>query len=112
MIMKDISKASKKYKLTESQIRQIVMNSANRIIKESCDMSKYTHFALNKKTGKIGMQWDYKGHEESELKAGKREYFIIDLEDNDKNPKDYTILTKKGLEKKGIDPCDTQNYEG
>ncbi len=109
--MRGIKPKSKTYRLTESQIKQIVMNSAKRIIKESCDLSKNTHFAINKKTGKIGMTWDYSGHDNSELKAGKKEYFNIDLEDNDKNPSDYSIVTKKSLEKKGVDVCDTKNYE-
>lgn len=70
----------------------------------------YTHFAVNKSTGKIVNGWDYSGYEADELKAFKRDYFFVDLEDYGFNPKDYVIYTGKTLKKRGVDPDDNSNW--
>ena len=71
---------------------------------------RYTHFALSKKNNKILNGWDYNGYDVEDLKSGKKEYFINDIIDMDLNPNDITILTKKALERKGINPFDSNNW--
>ena len=63
---------------------------------------KYTHFAVNKKTGKIVTGWDYKGVDKEEIPHWTK----IDLKDMDLKPAEFSILSKAALEKKGIDPFD------
>ena len=70
----------------------------------------YTHFAVNKNTGKIVNGWDYKGISGEELKQFKKDYFITDLVDYGLNAKDYKILTSNSLMKQGIDPNDNNNW--
>ena len=70
----------------------------------------YSHFAVNKDTGKIVNGWDYSDHEPSELRQFKKDYFIVDLEDYGLNPKDYKILTTKSLIRMGIEPDDNNNW--
>lgn len=70
----------------------------------------YTHFAVNKTTGKIVNGWDYSGIEAWELKQFKRDYFIVDLIDYELDPKCYKILTAKSLQRQGIDPFNSDNW--
>lgn len=70
------------------------------------NVPEYTHYAVNKNTGKIVNGWDYSGHEQSELNSYKRDYFWQDLADNELDPKQYTILTKASLIRRGINPDD------
>lgn len=70
----------------------------------------YTHFAVNKETGKIVNGWDYSDVESWELKQFKRDYFIVDLIDYDLDPKQYKILTTKSLQRQGIDPFNSDNW--
>lgn len=72
-------------------------------------ISDYTHFAVNKKTNLIVNGWDYRGCDADELKQFKKDYFIVDLVDNDFNPKEYKILTRQGCLKQGINPDDEMN---
>ena len=71
----------------------------------------YTHFALNKKEGKIYTGWEY----EQDLDAESIKYYCTnDLKDwfGDTNrPSDFTVLTKRGCMKKGINPFDTNNWK-
>ena len=70
----------------------------------------YTHYAVNKATNKIVYSWAYGGIEGSELRQFKKDYFIIDLTDNDLDPKQYKILGKAALMRQGIDPDDDSNW--
>ena len=70
----------------------------------------YTHYAINKTSGKIVNGWDYGDVDSSELREFKRDYFFQDLIDYDLNPKDYKILTKRNVEKLGIDINDWNNW--
>ena len=99
-------------KLTESQLKKLIMESALRLIKESemAPDENYTHYAVNKSTGKIVNGWDYSGYDSSELRAFPKDYFFIDLEDMEMNPKDYKILGKATLLRRGIDPQDWNNW--
>lgn len=67
---------------------------------------KYTHFAVSKKTGKIVNGWETISDVES-LKY----YAKTDLEDMDLNPKDYSILSKETLIRRGINPFDWDNWK-
>jgi hypothetical protein len=70
----------------------------------------YTHYAVNKGTMKIVNGWDYTGYDPSELRQFKKDYFIVDLMDMELDPKQYTILTKKSLLQKGINPDDNASW--
>lgn len=74
------------------------------------DDPNYTHYAVNKNTNLIVYGWDYTGYEGSELRQFKNDYFIVDLRDNDLNPKDYKILTRKGCISQGINPEDNNSW--
>ena len=97
-------------RLTESDLHNMIINAARRIIKESSEEESYTHFAVNKNTKMIVNGWNYSGYDPTELRQFKRDYFFDDLRDYDLNPKDYTIVTRAYLEKQGIDPNDQSNW--
>ena len=101
---------SKITRLTESDLHNMIINAARRIIRESSEEENYTHFAVNKNTNMIVNGWDYHGYEPSELRQFKRDYFFDDLRDYGLNPKDYTIVTRAYLERQGIDPNDQSNW--
>lgn len=81
-----------------------------RVLTEWKADSNYTHYAVNKDTGKIVNGWDYNGYDPSELRQFKNDYFFNDLKDNELDPKQYTILTRKYLISKGIDPDEGDNW--
>ena len=98
-------------RLTESDLHNMIINAAKRIIKESSEEENYTHFAVNKETKKIVNGWDYHWYEPSELILFKIDFFFYYLEDYGLNPKDYVILTKGYLiRREGIDPNDQSNW--
>lgn len=101
---------SKITRLTETDLHNMIINAAKRIIKESSEEENYTHFAVNKNTKMIVNGWDYSGYDPTELRQFKRDYFFDDLRDYDLNPKDYTIVTRAYLERQGIDPNDQSNW--
>lgn len=97
-------------RLTEGEFRKIIMESVGRLLREGYNNSNYTHFAVNKATGKIVNGWDYAGEDPEDLRQFKRDYFISDLLDYELNPKEYKILTAKSLMRMGIDPNDDNNW--
>lgn len=97
--------------MNSDRIRQIVSESISNMLMERRSHDNYTHFAVNKATGKIINGWNYSGIEPSELKMYKNDYFFDDLADNGFNPKDYTILTYRTLVRKGVDPSDFNNWD-
>ena len=97
-------------RLTESEFRKIIMESVGRLLREGYNNSNYTHFAVNKATGKIVNGWNYSMEDPEDLRQFKKDYFIIDLIDNGLNPKDYKVLTLKSLMRMGIDPNDDNNW--
>lgn len=97
-------------RLTESDLHNMIINAARRIIRESSEEDNYTHFAVNKNTKMIVNGWDYSGYDPTELRQFKKDYFFDDLRDYDLNPKDYTIVTRAYLERQGIDPNDQSNW--
>lgn len=67
----------------------------------------YTHFAVDKNTGKIVTGWEY----DSDMDKESILYYTkMDLKDMDLDPKNYKISTKKFLLSKGIDPFDSDNW--
>lgn len=98
--------------ITEADIIKIIENSLCRILKEddSDGIESYTHFAINKQTGAIVNGWDYHGYESSELRGDKNYYFFDDLKDYGLDPREYTIISKKVLLRRGIDPSDQANW--
>ena len=69
-----------------------------------------THFAVNKKTNLIVNGWDYTGEDNETLRNFRGDYFSVDLEDNDFNPKEYRILTRAACIRQGIDPDNKANW--
>lgn len=97
----------KKINITESQIKRIIRS----VLRESQEIDRnYTHFAVNRETQKIVNGWDYSGYDPKDLRDDKKYYFYQDLVDYELNPTEYRIYTKKFLERKGIDPFDTNNW--
>ena len=70
----------------------------------------YTHFIVNKATGKIVGGWDYSGEDPDDLRNFKRDYFINDMIDWEFNPKEYKVVGDKFLRRQGIDPDDNNNW--
>ena len=97
-------------RLTESDLHNMIINAARRIIRESSEEDNYTHFAVNKNTKMIVNGWDYSEYDPTELRQFKRDYFFDDLRDYGLNPKDYTIVNRAYLERQGIDPNDQSNW--
>jgi len=86
------------------------INNEKRKLKESLNENinkKYTHFAIRKSDGKIVEGWETVSDVES-LKY----YAKMDLKDifPDSKLSEFVIVSKKGLEKKGIDPFDYKNW--
>ena len=65
----------------------------------------YTHFAIDKSTGKIVEGWEYDNEIDNE---SIKHYCKIDLEDmfSDRKISEFKILTGKSLLKQGVDPFD------
>jgi len=72
----------------------------------------YTHFAIL--DGKIAEAWNFKGVDPEDLKLDRKHYFYFDLQDRypDKKMKEFKIVTRKALEKRGIDINDQNNWLG
>lgn len=68
----------------------------------------YTHFAVFKSDGKIATGWDYSDTDKEDIK----EFSKYDLKDDfpDNKVSEFKIVTKKGLEKQGINPFDSDNW--
>ena len=97
-------------KLDENVLRNVVYSAIKNILMENdTPYTDYTHFAVKKDTGLIVNGWDYNGYDGSDLRANKKYYFIDDLVDNEFDPKEFVILTRKSCERRGINPDDMQN---
>jgi hypothetical protein len=68
---------------------------------------KYTHFAVRIDTGKIVDGWEYSKDLDKE---SIKEYYKIDMADNDRPLKEYKLLTAKYLLSKGTDPFNGDNW--
>ena len=100
-------------RLTESDMIRVINESVKSIIREMSEFKNndnYSHFAVNKLTGKIVNGWDYAGEDPEDLRQFKRDYFINDLIDYELDPKQYRIVTAKTLIRQGIDPNDNSNW--
>lgn len=71
----------------------------------------YTHFAMNKKDGKIYTGWEY----DQDLDTASIKYYCTnDLKDwfgETNRPSDFTVLTRRGCIQKGLNPFDTNNWK-
>lgn len=79
------------------------------VVKEESGLGDgYTHFAIFKNDGKIADGWDYNGVDNESIKH----YSKIDLVDNfpELKPSEFKIVTRRILEKNGINPSDTNNW--
>lgn len=99
-------------RMSATDLHKLISESVNRLLNDGnideynglCHDPNDTHFAVNKQTNLIVNSWDYSGHDNSELKQFAKDYFLVDLQENGFNPKEYKILTKKGCMKYGINP--------
>jgi hypothetical protein len=87
------------------------------VVKEASTLGKgYTHFAIFKADGKIADGWDYSSlydeYEKSFDNDSIKYYTKQDLKDNfpDNKTSDFKIVTRKSLEKSGVNPSDTNNW--
>ena len=79
------------------------------VVKEESDLGAgYTHFAILKATGQIADGWDYTDVDNESIKY----YTKLDLTDNFPENKlsDFKVVTRKALEKSGVNPADTNNW--
>jgi hypothetical protein len=98
-------------RLTESELRNIIMESVKKILREGQnDTPSNTHYAIHKPSNKIVFSWDYTGYDPEELRTFKKDYFVVDLLDMEMDPKEVTIWTRNSCIKKGIDPADDANW--
>ena len=89
-----------------------------KMLKENLDDlgDGYTHFAIMKSNNKIADGWDYSELYDEETRsydnASIKEYTKLDLTDNfpENKPSDFKILTRKSVEKMGLNPKDTNNW--
>lgn len=97
----------KTIRITENQMKRVIieMYEKENKFKNEIDPT-YTHFALRKSDQKILTGWEYKDLDKESIK----EYAKMDIVDMDENPKDYTIITVKGMSAKNIDPFDSDNW--
>jgi len=76
----------------------------------------YTHFAIFKENGKIATGWDYSNlydkNEKTYDNISIREYAKQDIIDMfpEKKLSDFKILTRRFLEKNGVNPSDSNNW--
>ena len=101
------------FKGKEEEIKKII-GSLN---ENSDDLGEgYTHFAIMKSNNKIADGWDYSELYDNETRSydnqSIREYTKLDLTDNfpENKPSDFKILTRKSIEKLGLNPKDTNNW--
>lgn len=87
---------------TEKDMNEQEIESGNEI------NPNYTHFAVNKETGKIVNGWEY---DEELDKESIAEYCKSDLSNIGLNPKEFKVSTKKFMEKNEINPFDINNWE-
>jgi hypothetical protein len=100
----------KKVRITEGMIRSIIRESMKAIIRESFEPDpNYTHYAVNRLTGKIVNGWDYSYLEDNPMQD-KEYYFFSDLKDMELDPRKYQILKRRALELRGVNPQDWSNW--
>lgn len=102
---------AKTIRLTESELKNMIMESVKRILKEGHnDEPSNTHYAIHKPTKKIVFSWDYNGYDAYELGQYRKDYFVNDLVDMGMNPKEIAVWTRRTCMAQGIDPTDDRNW--
>ena len=89
------------------------MDISRKVISESkVSDPEYTHFAINKKTGKIIEGWNYEDYNKKYLTENKNKLFFEDVEDLELGLKkeDVKVVTKESLNKSGINPREVKNW--
>jgi hypothetical protein len=71
----------------------------------------YTHFAVNKETNLIITGWDYSDVESDDLRQFKKDYFDMDLNDLEIDPKTTKILNRKSVEKLHSEISNSNNWQ-
>lgn len=97
-------------RLTESELKNMISETIRTLMEGYNDESNNSHYAVHKQSNKIVFAWDYSDYDADELRTFKKDYFFNDLIDMEMNPKDFTILTRKGCIRKGIDPSIDSNW--
>lgn len=101
----------------EEIVEELPLNKTDENKKESSILGAgYTHFAIFKANNMIADGWDYKSlydkYEKTYDNHSILEYSREDIRNNFPNNKvsDFKIVTRKFLEKKGLDPTDSNNW--
>jgi Zn finger protein HypA/HybF involved in hydrogenase expression len=106
----------KSFKGDKSSIYAIATAKAKKLAEGDELGAGYTHFALFKNGNKIATGWDYsdlydkddKAFDNDSIKEYAREDIMNDFPDNSVN--DFKLVTRKFLEKQGINPTDISNW--
>jgi hypothetical protein len=113
----DIVKGMKKsFKGDKSSMYAIATAKAKKLAEGDELGAGYTHFALFKNGNKIATGWDYsdlydkddKAFDNDSIKEYAREDIMNDFPNNSVN--DFKLVTRKFLEKQGINPADINNW--
>lgn len=106
----DIVKGMKKggFKGDKSSLYAIATAKAKKLAEVEELGAGYTHFAVDKSTNKIVNGWEYEDTDNESIKY----YSKMDLEDMfpDRKPNEFKIVTRRFLEKNGIDPSNSDNW--
>ena len=106
------SKINDVYDTVENIVRESINSLKRNRINETVESGvSDTHFAILKPINKIIFSWDYNGYDNSELRQFKKDYFMVDIEDQGFNPKDVKILTKAACLRQGINPEDESCWD-
>lgn len=90
-------------KIKLSEIRQLVRKTLN----ENIDKN-YTHFLIDKNNDKIVNGFDYSSTDKGSIK----DYLKQDIKDQfpDRKSSEFKLVSKSSLEKSGMNPFDTKNW--
>ncbi len=97
---------------TKTDVKSM-MDLSRKVLAESILADpNYTHFAIRKEDGKIIEAWNYSDYSREELMGDKDAMFFDDINDLglDLKKKDVKIVTRKSLDKNGMDPEDASNW--
>lgn len=103
-IVKKIANASKKLNQYLNAKNESIIKENEFILGEG-----YTHFAIDKNTNKIVNGWDYDGVSNEDIKY----YSKLDLNDQfpDRKASEFKIVSRKFLEKNGVNVSDGNNWQ-
>ena len=112
------TKLATENKVNKNTLSESIKWDIKNISGHADELSHMTHFGIHKPTNSIVGFWDYPDEDPEDLKLDKDLYFFTDIKDThegnvDKYKKgDFLIVTKKGLQKRGIDLNNYPRFQG